>query len=42
MARTAREGIPQALSKLVIEGRRVRTFDQREAAVRRQGWGKRD
>ena len=27
MARSAREGIPQALRKLGIEGRRVRSFD---------------
>ena len=42
MARPALESIPQALSELGFEGRRVGSFDQPEAAVRRQGWGKRD
>jgi len=39
MARTAGESIRQASSKVGIEARRVGNFDQREAAVRRQGWG---
>src|SRR5258707_153987 len=42
MARSSLESIPQALSKLGVEGRRVSTFDYREAAVRRQGWSNRD
>jgi len=37
MARSALEGIPQALSKLEIERRRVGVFDQRETAMRSQG-----
>jgi hypothetical protein len=42
MARSSLEGIPQALSKLGVEGRRVSTFDYREATVRRQGRSNRD
>ena len=40
--RPALESIPQALSKPGFERRRVGSFDQPEAAMRRQGWGKGD
>jgi hypothetical protein len=37
MARAALEGLPQALSNLGVERRRVGVFDRRETAVRSQG-----
>jgi hypothetical protein len=37
MARSALEGLPQALSNLGVERRPVGVFDQRETAVRSQG-----